>query len=211
LKHFSKHSEGEQMTIQVTGKNISAGEAFSAYVSDKISDILTKYIGPELSGHVRVEKERGRFLTNCTVRLRTGLVLEAHGEGADAYGSADTALEKLEKRVRRYKRRLKNHHSGSTASAPQSPATHYVLQRDEQEDVADSDDHPAIIAETAEPMRAMSVSEAVMQLDLTDTPFFVFRSAANGEVNVVYRRADGNIGWIDPGLGATGSAKAASA
>lgn len=192
------------MTIQVTGKNISAGEAFSEYVSDKISDILTKYIGPELSGHVRVEKERGRFLTDCTVRLRTGLVLEAHGEGADAYASADTALERLEKRVRRYKRRLKNHHTGSAEPAPESPATHYVLQHGE----ADADDdgvaHPAIVAETAQPMREMTVSEAVMQLDLTDTPFFVFRSASNGEVNVVYRRKDGNIGWIDPRMSGNG-------
>jgi ribosomal subunit interface protein len=186
------------MTIQVTGKNISTGEAFSTYVSDKISEILHKYIGPELSGHVRVEKVRGRFRTDCTVRLRTGMVMEAHGDGADAYASADNALERLEKRVRRYKRRLKNHHNGSADAAPESPARYTVLQAEERDEVAETAEHPAIVAESQSAIRELSVSEAVMQLDLTETPFFVFRSAANGQVNVVYRRADGNIGWINP-------------
>lgn len=186
------------MSIQVTGKNLAVGEAFSTYVSDKIGEILQKYIGPELSGHVRVEKERGRFRTDCTVRLRTGLMLEAHGDGVDAYASADSALERLEKRIRRYKRRLKNHHNGSAHAAPESPATYTVLQADHSEEVAEMADHPAIVAESQSQIRELSVSEAVMQLDLTDTPFFVFRSASNGQVNVVYRRADGNIGWINP-------------
>jgi ribosomal subunit interface protein len=188
------------MTIQVTGKNVATGEAFTVYVSDKINDILSKYIGPEISGHVRLEKERGRFRTDCTVRLRTGLVLEAHGDGADAHSSADNALEKLEKRVRRYKRRLKNHHGEHASSSPEHPATHYVLQADESEEADAEEGHPAVIAETTEAIRQLTVSAAVMQLDLTDTPFFVFRNAANGQVNVVYRRRDGNIGWIDPGL-----------
>src|SRR5258705_10513699 len=106
------------MTLKVTGKNIDAGEAFQGYVVSKASTILQKYIGPELSGHVRIEKERGRFRTAFSVLLRTGLLVEAQGDGGDAYASADAALERLEKRVRRYKRRLKdNHHGGNPQGA----------------------------------------------------------------------------------------------
>jgi ribosomal subunit interface protein len=194
------------MSIQVTGKNVSTGEAFTTYVSEKIRDILSKYIGPELSGHVRLEKERGRFHTDCTVRLKTGLVLEAHGEGGDAHASADNAMEKLEKRVRRYKRRLKSHHGEHAGSVPSEPAMHYVLQADEGDEDTVEQGHPAVVAETADEIRQLTVSAAVMQLDLTDTPFFVFRNAASGQVNVVYRRRDGNIGWIDPGLKSTARA-----
>jgi len=99
------------MTIQVTGKNVDAGDAFKGYISSKITTALQKYIGPEISGHIRLEKERGRFRTDCSIRLRSGFILEAHGDGTDAYQSADSAIERLETRVRRYKRRLKRHHA----------------------------------------------------------------------------------------------------
>lgn len=107
-----------RMTLQVTGKNVEVGEAFQTYVAGRLTAVLEKYIGPQLSGHVRVEKERGRFITGCSVRLRTGLVLEATGEGTDAYASADVALDRLEKQVRRYKRRLKQHHPGAQEEPP---------------------------------------------------------------------------------------------
>ena len=90
------------MTLQVTGKNVEAGEAFKIYITDKLSDSLEKYIGPELSGHIRLEKERGRFRTDCSIRLKTGLLLESHGEAADAYASADAAVERMDKRLRRH-------------------------------------------------------------------------------------------------------------
>ena len=106
------------MTIKVTGKNVDAGDAFTTYVSDKIASVLGKYIGPNIAGHVRLEKERSQFRTACSIQLKSGLVLEANGEGGDAYSSADAALEQLEKRVRRHKRRLRattrrERHSGS--------------------------------------------------------------------------------------------------
>jgi ribosomal subunit interface protein len=106
------------MSLQVTGKNFEVGEAFQKHVADRIAAVLEKYIGPQLSGHVRVEKERGRFITGCSVRLRTGVVLEATGEGTDAYASAEAAIDRLEKQVRRYKRKLKSHHSGTASKLP---------------------------------------------------------------------------------------------
>lgn len=196
------------MTIQVTGKNIDAGDAYKKYISDKINSVLEKYIGPEISGHVRLEKERGRFKTDCSIRLRTGLMVESHGDGGDAYASADVAVERLEKRVRRYKRRLKGHHNArpSSQGAGESPAMDYVIRIDDEDVVANADgaaeaegvDNPIIIAEVERGIRELPVSEAVMQLDLTDRPFLIFRNAANGGLNVVYRRQDGNVGWIDP-------------
>ena len=188
------------MTIQVTGKNIDAGSAFQAYVTDKTRAVLDKYIGPEISGHVRIEKVRGQFQTNCSIRLRTGLTLEAQGTGADAYASADTALEQLEKRVRRYKRRLKDHHHGiGVGEIPQRMAGDFVLQVTEEEtDNEQQSADPVIVAETERRVQELAVSEAVMQLDLTDEAFLVFRNAASGKTNVVYRREDGNIGWINP-------------
>jgi ribosomal subunit interface protein len=193
------------MTIKVTGKNIEVGEAFQSYVTDKVSSVLDKYIGPEVGGHVRVEKERGRFRTNCSILLRTGLPLEAQGEAGDAYASADVALERLEKRVRRYKRRLKNHHHGATgySAPPETSASDYVVRIDEEEDETDSQefDAPVIVAESERILREMTVSEAVMHLDLTEDAFLVFRNAGHGGINIVYRRPDGNIGWIDPQSG----------
>ena len=187
------------MTIQVTGRNIEAGEAFQLYVTDKISDVLDKYIGPELSGHVRVEKAKVGFRTDCSLRLRTGLLVEAHGEGIDAYASADAAIERLDKRVRRYKRRLKSHHHDSGDMQERATGLNeYVVQTEDEESGGKIATSPVIVAETEGLLQEMTVSQAVMQLDLTEDAFLVFRNAANGEINVVYRRKDGNIGWIDP-------------
>jgi ribosomal subunit interface protein len=195
-----KAEQGGAMTIKVTGKNIEAGEAFKTYALDKISTMLGKYIGQEISGHVRLEKERGRFHTDCSIRLRTGLVLETEGEGSDAYASADAAIEKLEKRVRRYKRRLKNHHNGrhSDWSGDEVTANDYVVSAShDEEDSETASNQPLVIAETERSIRELPVSEAVMQLDLAKQPFFIFRNAGHGGLNVVYKRPDGNIGWID--------------
>ncbi len=198
------------MSLQVTGKNISVGESFQGYVSDKIDDAVGKYIGEYLTAHVRVEKERGRFLTNCSVRVRTGLLLESSGEGTDAYSSADAAFQHLEKRLRRYKRRLKNRHHGATNGVQSDVADVEIndfvvsLSDTAQTTASGPDDSPLIIAETARTLHNLPVSEAVMRLDLTEEPFLVFRNAGSAEVNVVYRRADGNIGWIDPASLAAG-------
>jgi ribosome hibernation promoting factor len=191
------------MTFQITGKNVDAGDSYKSYIVDKISTVLEKYIGPEISGHVRLEKERAVFRTDCSIRLRTGLLVEAHGTGGDAYASADAAVERLEKRVRRYKRRLKDHHPGrqnGSALPVELPARDYVLQisHDEQGDEAGADGNPVIIAETERGIRELTVGEAVMHLDLGESPFLIFRNAGNGGINVVYRRSDGNVGWVDP-------------
>jgi len=184
------------MTIQVTGKKLDVGEALRSYVQERVMHTVEKFMGREPSGHVRIEKEHGEFRTNCTIHLWQGMSLEAHGVAADAYQSADRACERLEKRVRRYTRRLKKH--GGDTPRKQTPAMDYIIQASPEGQEEQDEDNPVIIAEAESPLHEMAVSDAVMQMDLSDRPFVVFRNASHGEINVVYRREDGNIGWIDP-------------
>jgi ribosomal subunit interface protein len=187
------------MTIQITGKNLDVGEALRSYVQERVVHTVEKFIGREPNGHVRIEKEHGEFRTNCTIHLWQGMSLEAHGVASDAYQSADRACERLEKRVRRYTRRLKRHGGGETPRK-QTQATDYVIQAAADGHEERDEDNPVIIAEAETPVHEMAVSDAVMQMDLSDRAFVVFRNAGHGEINVVYRRDDGNIGWIDPAI-----------
>ncbi|MGQ0455452.1 MAG: ribosome hibernation-promoting factor, HPF/YfiA family [Hyphomicrobium sp.] len=198
------------MTIQVTGKNVDAGDAYQAYASEKIRGVLHKYIGSDLDSHIRLEKERGVFRTSCSIRLASGLLLEAHGEGGDAYASADEAMHRLETRVRRYKGRIKSHSNGGAHAKRKNgfSARDYVVSVGEDHHADQPDAHPLIIAETARSIGELTVSEAVMQLDVSEASFMIFKNAAHGGLNVVYRRPDGNIGWVDAqqsGAAVTGS------
>jgi ribosomal subunit interface protein len=195
------------MTIQVTGKNLDVGEALRSYVQERVMNTVEKFIGRDTTGHVRIEKEHGEFRTNCSVHLWQGMSLEAHGVAPDAYQSADLACERLEKRVRRYKRRLKRHGGGETPRR-HTAATDYVIQAPQDGHEERDEANPVIIAEAETPVHEMAVSDAVMQMDLSDRPFVVFRNASHGEINVVYRRDDGNIGWIDPAEPLRSSSKA---
>ena len=187
------------MSIQITGKNVEAGDAYQSYVSEKIRAVVLKYLGRDTDSHIRLEKERGLFKTSCSIRLPSGLMLEANGEAGDAYASADEAVERLETRVKRHRSRLKSHSSSSTRHKNGIDAPDYDV-RVEQEDKSEHiGSNPLIIAESQRNILELAVSEAVMQLDLSEAPFMIFRNAAHGGVNVVYRRPDGHIGWIDAG------------
>ena len=194
------------MPFRVSGKNIDVGEALRARVSERIADVTAKYFDGGFSGHVTIGKEGYGFRTECVIHLDSGIVLEADAHAADAYASADQAALRIEKRLRRYKHRLKDH-QGARSPAPHADdgsaaaveAASYVIAapaHDDAEEVAQW--NPVIIAESTTTLRELSVSEAVLQLDMTGVPVVVFRHAGHGRVNLVYRRADGHIGWIDP-------------
>lgn len=188
------------MTIKVTGKNVDVSNSYTTFAVERVRDALDKYVGSDISGHLRLEKERGRFRTSCSIRLSSGLMLEAQGGGVDAYASVDSAVEKLEKRVRRHRRRLKSHHHGGKSRQVvfELLGRDYTVELGDDADVEAHRDHPVVVAETEFRLPELSVSEAVMQLDLTDGKFLMFRNAGSGATNVVYRREDGNVGWIDP-------------
>ncbi len=192
------------MSTQITGKNLDIGESLRAHIAARIDEIGGKYGGGTVSGHVVVEKLKVAFVTRCSLHHRSGMILQSEAEAADAYQSAEAAFERLEKRLRRYKRRLRDHHSDSAGRVPdETAAIDYTIEETAAEDDAPDSHTPVTIAETSTPVRLLSVSEAVMALDLADTPVVVFRNAGHGGINVVYRRSDGNIGWIDPSTGST--------
>lgn len=185
------------MSLRITGKHMDIGDSLRGRIEDRISAAVAKFFDGGFSGQVVIEKRGNIFRTDCNVHLDTGIALQSTGKEHDATASFDAAAERVEKRLRRYKRRLKDHHSNAAASAPYD-AAYTVMAPIEDEEEIPTDYNPVIIAETTKPVVTLTVAMAVMQLDLSDEPVQVFKNAANGAVNVVYRRNDGNIGWIDP-------------
>ena len=189
------------MNIQVSGKNFDLGAALQAHVEGRLAEGVRKYFDRGAAAVVTFSRERHQVECEMTAHLSSGVFLAAHGEGGDAYAAFEESLEKLEKRIRRYKRRLKNHHANGR-ELPSEQASYYTLAPLPAEEDADEDqtgDHsPVVVAERQHALREMTVGAAVMQLDLAESPAFVFRNAGHGRINVVYRRRDGNIGWIDP-------------
>jgi ribosomal subunit interface protein len=190
------------MDIQVSGKNLDLGSALQSHAASRLEDGVSKYFGHGAAATVVFAKERFAFECDVTAHLDSGVFLAAHGEGGDAYSAFEDALEKLEKRVRRYKRRLKNHHADGKGPMPSEPAAYYLLKpleaESESDDVPQGDPQPVVVAESQTALREMTVGSAVMQLDLAESPVIVFKNAAHGRLNIVYRRRDGHIGWIDP-------------
>jgi ribosomal subunit interface protein len=190
------------MDIQVSGKNMDLGDALQTHVSEKLEDSVHKYFDRGAAASVTFSKERHLIDCDVTAHLDSGVFLAAHGEGGDAYSAFEESLEKLEKRVRRYKRRLKNHHANGKAALPAEMASYYMLEplaeEQDHDEPNDADPTPVVVAESQTALREMTVGAAVMQLDLAEQPAIVFKNAAHGRINVVYRRRDGNIGWVDP-------------
>jgi len=193
------------MPFRVSGKNIDIGEALRARINQRVAEATGKYFDGGFSGHVTIGKEGFGFRTECAIHLDSGITLEAQALAADAYASADQAAMRIEKRLRRYKRRLKDHQAARAdgqehargRAAIEAPS--YVIAAPEQDtDEEGTEWNPVIIAESTTALKRLSVSEAVMELDMIGAAVVVFRHAGHGRINLVYRRADGHIGWIDP-------------
>lgn len=187
------------MKITISGKQVETGSALRQRVEQRLDSVLGKYLDRAVTAHVTVSKSRHQFRVDCSAHLSTGLTAQSHGEDPDVYNAFDGALERLEKQLRRYKRRLRNHHRRRAEPVPADNGQSYVLAPQDDEESPDVDDsQPLIVAETTTPIRSLTVGEAVMQMEIAHAPVLVFRNEANGGINVVYQREDGNIGWIDP-------------
>ena len=194
------------MTLRISGKSISVGEALRSRVTERTDEVLRKYFDGNYSGHITLSKDGFGFRTDCSLHLDSGITLEAESNATDAYVSADQALVMIEKRLRRYKSRLKDRSARKTYAASAAfaelngaglDAPSYVIEAPEGEDEV-TEYSPVIIAEATKSLKRLSVSEAVMELDLTGAACIVFQHGSSGRVNIIYRRTDGNVGWVDP-------------
>jgi len=191
------------MGLRVSGKNLDVGEAIRSQAEDRVGSALGKYYEGSFNGHVTLAKDGTGFRSDAVLHLSSGMTLEASGMAHDAYQSLDRMVDKIEKRLRRYKRRLKDHSGNAHERRALMEMPSYVIEApdediEEERAPAPNGVHPAIVAETTRSLHELSVGDAVSELDLTGAPVLVFRNAGNGRVNIVYRRRDGNIGWIDP-------------
>lgn len=199
------------MEIKIAGKNMELGEALQTRIAEGLEGAVRKYFDRPGDAHVTVSKEAHLSEVDVNVHLPSGIILQSTGQAPDPYDALEAALAKIEKRVRRYKRRLKDHHREGRTPLPSEPATAFILQAsDESEELDDSAaangaDYPLTVAEDSAQIRTMTVSEAVMQLELGESPALMFRNARHNGLNMVYRRPDGHIGWVDPATGATAS------
>jgi ribosomal subunit interface protein len=194
--------------LRVTGHGVDLGEALRGRVQDRIGATLSKYLDSNMSGsctgHVTLRRDGTAYKTDCVVHLMSGLTLEASGAAHDPHASFEQTADRLEKRLRRYKHRLKDHSAASHNDGP-SPedieaayAVFAAPTEDEPDDLDGEAAHPPVVAESTKTLRRQSVSEAVTTLDMTGAPVVVFVHAGTGRINVVYRRSDGAIGWVDP-------------
>lgn len=192
------------MQITVSGKQVDVGEAFQGYAEEQLGDLIDKYLNHALDASVTLSRAGQGLRIDISVHAGRGVLVQSHGEAETAHPAFDAALGRIAKRLRRYKRRLKDHRRREKSEAKENALNvqRYIIAAREaetdEEPPEDLGDNPAVIAEMTKEIETMSVSEAVMRLDLADRAAVMFRNAGNGNLNVVYRRRDGNIGWIDP-------------
>lgn len=185
------------MRYQITGKQIDIGEALQTHVKTELGSVIDKYAQRPTGANIVFSKSAHEFTCEATVHLSTGLTAQASGKDTEIYGAFDACGQKMEKQLRRYKRRLKNHHQDRSQPVELSGGSSYILAAEATEDEPESL-APVIVAEMETKILSLSVGEAVMQMELAGAPVLVFKNEKGGGVNVVYRREDGNVGWIDP-------------
>lgn len=182
------------MQLSVKGKQIDVGDALRKHVEAQLKDIVGKYFSDTLDAHVTFSREAHLYRADIAVHAGRGILLQSNGSAAEPYPAFDMAAGRIRERLRRHKNKLKHHNHAHIKSEEAFLANSFVLKGDEEE----ANDNPVVVAEMTTPIETLTVSEAVMRLDLGDLPALMFKSRAHGGFNLIYRRPDGNIGWIDP-------------
>lgn len=181
------------MSLHVAGHQMEVGESLNNFATTELKNLLDKHVGEVHESHLHMSKDHHEFVADFAVHVSKNLVIHCKGKDVDAYKSVSLALEKLEKRIKKYRARLRDRKRGHDDA--DFNASYFVVNHESEDSGADT---PVVVAELTHAVHVLSVSEAVMKLDLADAPVVMFRNANNNELNVVYRRKDGNIGWIDP-------------
>lgn len=188
------------MQLTVKGKQLDVGDALRTHVADSLNAVVGKYFNKPIEANVVLTKDAHLYKADIQVHVGRGIVLQSASDATEPYPAFDTACDKLAKRLRRYKSRLRDHHSENGA-AEVIPARYQILEAEAEEhheEVPTDAAHPMVVAEMETSIATLSVSEAVMRLELAQAPALMFHNGAHGRLNMVYRRADGNIGWVDP-------------
>ena len=187
------------MQYQISGKQIDIGEALQTHVRNDLGTVVEKYAERPTNAQVIFSKSAHEFVCEATVHLSTGLTAQAKAHAIEIYAAFDGCSEKMEKQLRRYKRRLKDHHRERAQPVELSGAASYILASEAGSEESEPESlQPMIVAEMETKIPSLSVGEAVMQMELAGAPVLVFHNEGKDGLNVVYRRDDGNIGWIDP-------------
>jgi ribosomal subunit interface protein len=195
------------MQITVKGKQIEVGEALRGHMESALSAAVAKYFSNPLESQIVFTREAHLFRADVSVHVGRSILVQGQALAPDAYAAGDAAIDHVAKRLRRHKRRLRDHHK-ERERAETVTAQAYVLAADADEHADDGADdgqehagprdQPVVIAEMTTEIQTLTVGEAVMRLDLGVQPALLFRHAGHGGLNLVYRRTDGNVGWIDP-------------
>ncbi len=188
------------MRYQISGKQIEMGEALQTHVKAELGEVIEKYAQRPTEAVIVFSRVAHEFHCEATIHLSTGLTAQAKGHASEIYAAFESCREKMDKQLRRHKRRLRDHHHDRKGPVEFGEGSAYILAPIEE---AEDDDHagtaaPIVIAEMETKIPSITVGEAVMQMELAGQKMLVFRNEGHGGVNVVYRRDDGNIGWIDP-------------
>lgn len=189
------------MSLRVSGKNLDIGESLRRHVLEKVESMVGRYYNGAVSGHIVITREGSGYRSDCSLRLNSGVALQAEGKAHEPYICFEQAADKIEARLRRYKRRLKGHPGAAEApgAASAGAVLNYVVTPPENDEEEPAEGfNPVVVAEGTEALKSLSVASAVAELDLAGAPVFVFRHAGTARVNIVYRRRDGAIGWLDP-------------
>ena len=188
------------MPLRVSGKNLDIGESLRTHVLEKVQTMIARYFDGKVTGHVVISPEGSAYRSDCSLHLSSGMNLQSEGRAHEPYESFEQAADKIERRLRRYKKRLKEHGAGPAAptEAGDREVANFVIESPDDAAEASADYSPVVVAEGAQPLKTMSVASAVSELDLTGAPVVLFQHATSSRLNIVYRRRDGAIGWLDP-------------
>lgn len=193
------------MHLSVKGKQLDVGDALRNHVAETLNAVVGKYFGRPIEANVVFSREAHLFRADISVHVGRGIMVQSIGEAGEPYPAFDTACDKIARRLRRYKGRLKDHHSAAESAAEPMSAKKYILQAEAEEHGRDShaegagEPHqPVVIAEMTTPIATLTVSEAVMRMELAELPAMMFHNRGHGGLNMVYRRSDGHVGWVDP-------------
>lgn len=184
------------MNVSINGKNVDIGGALRSHVEENLNATVAKYFDRALEGSVTFSRESHLFRVDISVHAGRGMAMQGGATKDEAYAAFDAALTRITKQLRRYKRRLNDRHKGRGEEI--LPAHQYILAPESEDTEVVEEDQPTIVAELPTEIATLTVGEAVMRMDLADLPAMMFRNRAHGRLNVVYRRPDGNVGWIDP-------------